>query len=150
MVRTRLDTRRTKTADLFKIDGIDTTGYQNVGAYEAKFLHRFARTMLIDEKPVAIFGVSPLWKGCAQAWSYIENEEIAGDFGATRYLLDLSKELISVSQELLALHRLQMSVQAAFEPAIRFAEHLGFSREARMARYGPDGEDHYLYAKVWE
>ena len=44
--------------------------------------------------------------------------------------------------------RFEFVVQSDFPQAIRMAEMLGFERECLMRKYGPAGDDRYLYARV--
>ena len=44
--------------------------------------------------------------------------------------------------------RIQAVVKADWPLAIRFVERLGFVREGRMRKFGPNGDDYYLYARV--
>lgn len=44
--------------------------------------------------------------------------------------------------------RIEMTVPATFAPGLRLAAALGFTVESAMAKYAPDGADHYLFSKV--
>ncbi len=48
--------------------------------------------------------------------------------------------------EIQRLRRIEATTEVDFEEGCRWLELLGFQREGRMSKYGPDGEDHYLYA----
>jgi RimJ/RimL family protein N-acetyltransferase len=47
-----------------------------------------------------------------------------------------------------SVRRIEATVQAGFDPGCRLMDLLGFEREGLMRCYGPDGADHYRYAKV--
>jgi len=44
--------------------------------------------------------------------------------------------------------RLQTSVKADCDVAIRFAKFLGLKEEGLMKNYGPDGSDFYRFARI--
>jgi hypothetical protein len=150
MERERLAIRGTELDDLYQIATIDTSGLVGPGALEADFLRRFARTLTRGGQPFAILGISPLWKGCAQAWSFIDNSAILGDYSASRFIFEHAKEGMDLMQKQLSLHRMSLSVVCDDPIAIRFAEHLGFIQEAKLSQYGPDRKDHFFYSKWWE
>lgn len=57
------------------------------------------------------------------------------------------KRIIKIYEDKAEVKRFQMDVQADWPEAVRFAEGLGFVREAVMKKYGHDLKDHYLYAR---
>jgi RimJ/RimL family protein N-acetyltransferase len=150
MGRTRLDFHPSTPEDLYEIPGLDTSDFKNVGVLEKNYLEKFARTFTKDGKPFALIGITPIWKGCAQVWSYIDKETIKGYFQIERFVFATTKRGIDDYQRLLNLHRVSMHVECDDPAAIRFAEHLGFSLEGRMIQHGPDRSDHFMYAKLWE
>ena len=46
------------------------------------------------------------------------------------------------------LHRVQANVVCEFIPGVQWLERMGFKLEGKMHKYGPDGADHYLYARI--
>ena len=102
-------------------------------------------TGLLNNKPIAAGGISYLWDGVAEGWVLASRDIF-------KYPIFCAKT-IKRRTDLLAknnkLRRIQTAVKADSDTAIRFAEWLGFKREGFMKNYGPDGADHYLYAKVY-
>lgn len=102
-------------------------------------------TGLLNDKPIAAGGICYLWDGVAEGWVLASRDIF-------KYPIFCAKT-IKRRTDLLAknnkLKRIQTAVKADSDTAIRFAEWLGFKREGLMKNYGPDGADHYLYAKVY-
>nr|BAR32406.1 putative acetyltransferase [uncultured Mediterranean phage uvMED] len=102
-------------------------------------------TGLLNNKPIAAGGICYLWDGVAEGWVLASRDIF-------KYPIFCAKT-IKRRTDLLAknnkLKRIQTAVKADSDTAIRFAEWLGFKREGLMKNYGPDGADHYLYAKVY-
>jgi len=102
-------------------------------------------TGLVNKKPIAAGGVNHLWDNVAEGW-VIASKEI------WKYPITCARA-IKVRTDYLAtnnnIKRIQTGVKADCKKAIRFAEWLGFKREGLMKKYGPDGSDYYLYAKVY-
>ena len=62
------------------------------------------------------------------------------------YLLGVKvKQVIIKTQKI---KRLQTSVKADCEMALRFASWLGLKPEGKMIGYGPDGSDYMRYARI--
>tara|TARA_B100000214_G_scaffold159181_1_gene114291 strand:+ start:2414 stop:2863 length:450 start_codon:yes stop_codon:yes gene_type:complete len=101
-------------------------------------------TGLVDGKPIAAGGVFPLWDGVAEGW-VLASKEIF------KYPLFLSKNIKNITEYLIInnkIKRLQTSVKADCEMALRFASWLGLKPEGKMIGYGPDGSDYMRYARI--
>lgn len=48
----------------------------------------------------------------------------------------------------LGLSRVQATIRADFKGAEKWIKILGFEKEGLMRKFGPEGEDHFLFAKV--
>jgi RimJ/RimL family protein N-acetyltransferase len=48
------------------------------------------------------------------------------------------------------LSRVQALIHPDYEDAHRFIEHLGFEREGLLKRFGPGGEDLFMYSRIGE
>jgi hypothetical protein len=92
---------------------------------------------------IACFGIDDLWEGVGQLWAVFTD----GAFGYPRLYRKLRYLMAKVWEDF-KYRRWQASVSVNDRGAIRLVEHLGLSKEAVMAGYGPEGEDHMLYAKV--
>jgi hypothetical protein len=65
-------------------------------------------------------------------------------------MIPLTRRIRKAMDDAEGVRRFQMSVRADFGPGIRWAKLLGFEPEGVLSKYGPDGADHILYAKVYE
>lgn len=102
-----------------------------------------ASTYMVDDTPVASFGITPLWDGVAEVWAvfddrYIRDHGVMLVRSTKQFLDDLSEKY----------HRLQCFVFANNERLKKFVETFGFEQEGLMKKYGPTGDDFYLYARV--
>lgn len=96
---------------------------------------------------IAMFGVSPLWEGCAEAWLMVDTHSISKrklhlTKGARRFFNNIGPAL--------GLRRLQIMVSVAHEEAVSWARLLDFECEATLRRYGVDGSDHLVFARFYE
>ena len=101
-------------------------------------------TGLLNNKPIVAGGIFPLWEGTAEGW-VLATKEI------NNYPITISKVIKQRMDMMIKnnfIRRLQTSVKADCDTAIRFAEWLGLKQEGLMKAYGPDGEDFYRYARV--
>jgi hypothetical protein len=93
---------------------------------------------------VVIAGIVRLWTGVGGGWSLtsplVEKLPVAFHRAVRRNILEL--------EEKLCLHRLQITVQASHVVSQRWVERLGFRFEGVLKKYGPDGEDYLLFARV--
>lgn len=101
-------------------------------------------TGLVDNKPIAAGGVFPLWENVAEGW-VLATKEI------NNYPITFAKVIKHRTEYMLKnnnIKRLQTSVKADCELAIRFAKWLGLKEEGLMKHYGPDGSDYFRYARI--
>ena len=101
-------------------------------------------TGLVNNKPIAAGGVFPLWDGVAEGW-VLATKDIH------KYPLTFAKIIKHRTEYMLKnnnIKRLQTSVKADCDVAIRFAKWLGLKQEGLMKHYGPDGSDYYRYARI--
>ena len=102
-------------------------------------------TGLLNNKPIAAGGICYLWDGVAEGW-VLASKDI---FKFPIFCAKTIKRRTDLLAKNNNLKRIQTAVKKDSATAIRFAEWLGFKREGLMKQYGPDGTDHYLYAKVY-
>lgn len=93
---------------------------------------------------VAVGGVLPMWRGVGDIW--MVGSDLIDKY--PKSLFRLARSIINEATKGLSLHRVQCSVDVDQESHKRFVEHLGFSPEGLMRKYGANGEDHIRYAKV--
>jgi len=113
----------------------------------AYFLKQFGMsfTGIVNNIPIAAGGVFPLWDGVAEGW-------VLGTDQMHKYPITIAR-VIKHRTEIMCKNnlfkRLQTSVKADCEIAIRFAKWLGFKPEGLMKHYGPDGSDYYRFARIF-
>lgn len=93
---------------------------------------------------VAIGGVLPMWKGVGDVW--MVGSDLLSLYPKAVYRL--ARCMLDEAVRSLELHRLQCSVDPRYQSHIDFIEHLGFTSEGLMRKFGQSGEDHIRYAKV--
>ncbi len=89
-------------------------------------------------------GIRILWQGVGEAWVFFDQSitECAKEayYYVGRYMRSIASEH--------SLHRIQAFVAANDHAAIRYVDNLGFRVEGKLERYGPSGDDYFLYAIV--
>ena len=122
--------------------------YKNLPDYQDR-LKMYAQcgqslTAICDGEIACCFGAIPIWPGVAEAWlltSYmVDTRAVSLTRGAIRYFNNICSEM--------SLHRLQITVDCANDVAIRWAKALNFTQEGVMRKYGPDGSDHIMFARI--
>lgn len=99
-----------------------------------------ARTWTHGGDVVGIGGVVPIWPGRACAWALVSA-------GAGRCMTALTRSagaFLSAS----GVRRLEAYVDPDFHAAHRWMRMLGFTLEARMSAFKPDGSPALLYARI--
>ena len=104
-----------------------------------------AYTAVGDDMFYAFFGVFPLWDGVAEAWlmpsRHINRKTIAMHRASLRFFEYYAQKN--------SLKRLQFTVHSLNVRAVTWAERCYFNREGILKQYGPDGLDHYMYARYF-
>lgn len=108
----------------------------------AQLGHSFS--LLTNGHLVASGGVYPIWEGMGEAW-FIGSELVKPH--RRRVVMQLREHIDELTTDN-NYKRVQATARTDFKVAQRFLEFLGFEREGLMRRYGPDGADHYLYARL--
>lgn len=91
-----------------------------------------------------ISGVFILWPGVGEAWSAVSDL-------VERYPLFYTKTVRTYLDQIIQdyrLHRLQAQVVAYHTRSLLWVKLLGFKLEAVLKQYGPNREDHYLFARL--
>lgn len=103
----------------------------------------YSYIFLVGDKTVAIFGIRILWAGVGECW-------MMGSPEVGTYKLPLIKQLRKLVDTFSGpLHRIQMFVNDT--PMFhKWAKLLGFTFEGILRQHSIEGEDHAIYAKVWE
>ncbi len=89
-------------------------------------------------------GVFPIWEGLGEAWVMPSNLVSSHK----KMFVKLIRSNLEQMTEKFNFRRVQATARADLPKAQRFLEFLGFEREGLLKKYGPDGSDHILYAKI--
>lgn len=103
-----------------------------------------AVTAFYDVTPVAIFGFVTLWNGVTESWLVADDNVRKRPLVLTKYAIH-AHDIAKIS---MGLHRQQITVKITDMRAYKWALALGFEVEATMRKYGPDGTDYYLMARI--
>ncbi len=102
------------------------------------------KTIMIDEKPVAIGGISTLWKGVGEGWMIGSQDFKKNMF----YICKQVRQYINGQIKAMGLTRLQAVVSVGNDDVFNFAKKfLGMSCEGCLHKYGMDGTDQFMFAK---
>lgn len=104
-----------------------------------------ARTAGLLPEVIGVAGVSPLWEGVAQAWvilgTGVKKHRFFMHRNVGRYMDILAKTH--------SLRRIQATVPCFSHANLSWIESLGFELESKLAGFGPDGLDHFMYRKMY-
>lgn len=101
-------------------------------------------TGLVNDKPIAAGGVFHLWDGVAEGWVLASKEIYKYPIFCAKHIKRRTEIIIKANN----IKRLQTSVKADCDVAVRFAKWMGLKEEGLMKSYGPDGSDFIRFAKV--
>jgi hypothetical protein len=103
-----------------------------------------AMTFMLGDQPIAIFGWYAVTAGTVQLWAVLGKDihKRKKSFHKT------VKNLIRASFDKCQIHRMQMSVKVGFKEGWDWAKALGFTSEGVMRRYGSEGHDYWLFARI--
>lgn len=106
--------------------------------------HTWCRTLLYNKKVVALFGGAVRWSGMAEIWSIptIHIRPIAKSYFQTMF------DQLEKYEVELNIRRYQTCVRYDYVQNQKFMELLGFEKECLMRKFGPKGEDYFLYARL--
>lgn len=90
--------------------------------------------------PVAILGSQEIWSGRMLGWAFLA--ENAGP-----YMTPITRKALDIINEA-DYHRFEMHVAAGFVAGERWAEMLGFHKEAVLARFFPNGSDASMWSLI--
>ena len=101
-------------------------------------------TGLVNNRPIAAGGVFHLWDGVAEGWVLATKEIYKYPIFCAKHIKKRTEILLEANN----IRRLQTSVKADCEVALRFAKWLGLKEEGLMKSYGPDGSDFIRFARI--
>ena len=99
-----------------------------------------------ENKIIGCAGIMPLWNGVGHAWVVMGSDYKNNRIWLHRHIKNMFIK-IAIGKEF---KRVQANVQAGFKEGVRWIEALGFHRESKLEKYGPAGEDHYMYVRFFE
>lgn len=99
---------------------------------------------VLGKSIVAMAGLSPQWEGRVIAWGLFG--ETVPKFAWSRIVRRMKLEMYQITKH--GPHRVEMTVPGGFYEGTRLARMLGFEVEGKLKFFGPDGRDHFQYAKV--
>lgn len=113
----------------------------NQGLYDMSL---FSYIFLVDSKPIAVFGLVPLWNGVGECW-------MLGSPDLSNHKLSLIKILRKFTDHLLTsgLHRVQIYVNDT-TAGHKWAKILGFTYEGTLRKHSIEGNDNSIYSKIWD
>lgn len=109
-----------------------------------KVVMNYALTFLLGETPVAILGGFLFCPGVIHIWGLIGEEVRQCPVAFHK----ACKKVLYFYETRDKPRRIQVDVRVDYMEGQKWVESLGFNREGVMKRFGPNGADHYLYAKV--
>ena len=95
-------------------------------------------------RPLAVFGCIPLWTGVGEAW-LITDKDLSS---IARPFHRVTKKMFDIFMSELNLVRLQVTVHSSNLQAVKWIKTLYFKEEGRLEKYGPDGKDFFMYARI--
>ncbi len=104
----------------------------------------FIKTIRDETGIIAVVGGTLLWPGVMEIWSVTGNRVFKQPLNYVKACISL----IVVFKKLLGIHRFQASCLSGHKDLEKWFKTLGFVKEGTMRKYGPGGEDFYMYARV--
>lgn len=95
-------------------------------------------------KPVAFFGANFIYPKVVQIWAVVSEDVKLTPIAFHRTV----QRLLESFTQTHGLARVQITVRADFLAAKKWALALGFKYEGKLKKYGPDGSDYFIYARV--
>jgi hypothetical protein len=101
-------------------------------------------TILDDDSVIGVLGLTLSYVHCASVWSVLSKKIRKYPKGYHK----LTKQLLDEYQVSCEIDRLQVTVDADNEKALKQNKLWGFEVEGLMRKAGPNGKDQYLLARV--
>ena len=101
-------------------------------------------TAILNNKPIVSAGMKMVWGKVAEGWVIGTDEMWKHPISVAKII---KRDFARIAKEQ-DIERIQTAVRKDFETGIRFVEWLGFEREGLMKKWGFDGTDQYMYARI--
>lgn len=133
--------------DKIQVDQEESLTFSSTGDLRKRVIAQsnmgLSLTMFMYNKPSAIFGVVPYWKGVAELWMIADNRVRSIPIAMTKTAM----RLCDIFEIYMGLHRMQITVRSTDRRALKWAKAIGFRQECVMSKYGPDKIDYILLAR---
>ena len=93
----------------------------------------------------AIFGAVPMWPGTYETFMFTDKKFTNRKFQCIKFIKQQEDFLVKTCKP----RRVQTTVPTSNPIYKRWLEYQGYDNEGIMKSFGPDGKDHYRYAKVY-
>ena len=104
-----------------------------------------AFTGLVNNNPIFAAGMKIIWGQVAEGWVIATNEMWKYPLGVAKAI---KKDFANVARQH-NIKRVQTAIRKDFKQGLRFAEWLGLENEGLMKKFGFDGTDQYMYARIF-
>ena len=104
-----------------------------------------AFTGMIDGKPIFAAGMKIIWKGVAEGWVLATKDTLDHPLLVARAI---KKGFAKTAKEN-NINRVQSAIRADYTIGLKFAKWLGLEEEGLMKKFGFDGSDQYMYARLF-
>ena len=102
-------------------------------------------TGLVNNKPIFAAGMKMIWGQVAEGWVIASSDMWKHPLGVAKAI---KKDFARVAKEH-NIKRVQTAIRKDFTKGQRFAEWLGLENEGLMRKFGFDGSDQYMYARIF-
>jgi hypothetical protein len=104
-----------------------------------------AFTGMIDGKPIFAAGMKIIWNGVAEGWVLATKDALDHPIAVAKAI---KKDFARIAKEN-NINRVQSAVRANYTTGLKFAKWLGLEEEGLMRKFGFDGSDQYMYARLF-
>jgi len=104
-----------------------------------------AFTGVVNNNPIFAAGMKMVWGQVAEGWVIATSDMWKYPLGVAKAI---KKDFAKVAKEN-NITRVQSAIRKDFTEGQRFAEWLGLEREGLMRKWGFDGSDQYMYARLF-
>jgi len=104
----------------------------------------FVVSLFFNRQIIGIIGGTLIWPGVMHVWAILSEKikECRKEFHKK------SIDIMNIYFDSLKLWRMQMDVRADYNMGCKWAQSLGFKYEATLKKFGQDGSDYNLYARI--
>ena len=106
---------------------------------------KLAFTGMINGTPIFAAGMKVIWNGVAEGWVLATKEVLNHPLLVAR---EIKKGFSKAAKEN-NINRVQTAIRANYTTGLKFAKWLGLQEEGLMRKFGFDGSDQYMYARLF-